>query len=194
MSTDRATDPRVAPFVEAARGYVQRALKLALDLSPESLAYVDHYAQVTRAAGPDGKLEDDVLRLAAAALGAYFGEVLIAEHGGAWVIEHGKESQPETWRLELDPPSLSMHPVALAAGALAGAEVPGYDDRIEPALMDAAALSQLLETSSPVPAELFYSLTGRHEAIALMRELLAEIARRREAGPGPELPDPDSLN
>ena len=66
-----------------------------------------------------------------------------------------------------------------------GDEVAGYDDRITPPLRDAAALAQLLESTPPVDAEVYYSLTGRFEAIAQMRELLAEIARRREEGPPP---------
>jgi hypothetical protein len=182
---DPRTEPLVRPFIEAARGYLRRALSLELDGSPESLAYVDHYARTTREAGPGGQLEADVLRLAAAALGAYFGEVLIAAHGGGWSIEPGQEATPEQWRLELDPPSLAMYPIALAACALAGQEVPGYDDRITPPLRDAAALQQLLESTPPLDAEQYYSLTGRYEAIEQMRELLAEIARRREAGPDP---------
>jgi hypothetical protein len=177
-------DPRVTPFVEAARGYVRRALKLELDMSPESLAYVDHYARTTREAQPDGKLAADVLRLAASALGAYFGEVLLAAHGGQWVIESGAEAAPERWRIELDPPSLSLSPVALAAGALAGDEVPGYDDRVTPSLQDAVALQQLLEATPPIDADMFYSLTGRYETIEKMRDLLAEIARRRDGGSG----------
>jgi len=180
---DARSEPLVGPFVEAARGYVRRALSLELDSSAESLAYVDHYARTTRKAGPGGKLEADVLRLAAAALGAYFGEVLIAAHGGAWEIQPGDETSPERWRVELDPPTLALHPIALAACALAGEEVPGYDDRISPPLQDAAALQQLRETAPPMDEEQYYSLTGRYEAIEKMRELLAEIARRRAAGP-----------
>jgi len=174
-------DPRVAPFVEAARGYVRRALSLELDQSSESLAYVDHYVRGIR----DGqtKLEPDVLRLSASALGAYFGEVLISAFGGVYVIELGTDATPERWRVELDTPTLSLYPVALAACALSGGEVAGYDDRVTPPFRDAAALSQLLDGAAPVDAEYYYSLTGRFEAIAQMRELLVEIDRRRQAGP-----------
>ncbi len=186
-----ALDPRVAPFVEAARGYVRRALGLELDESPESLAYVDHYVRVTREEKAGAPLETDVLRLAAAALGGYFGQVLLTSFGGAWIIESGAETSPERWRIELDPPTLTLHPVGLAACALAGGEVAGFDDHIAPPFRDAAALAQLLETSVPVDAEFFYSLTGRYEAIEQMRELLAEIDRRRQGGPPPEPPSDD---
>jgi hypothetical protein len=188
-------DPRVAPFVEAARGYIRRALSVELDLSPESLAYVDHYVRST-SADKSAPLEDDVLRLASAALGAYFGEVLIAAFGGDWIIGAQDDAHPERWKLELTPPMLSMHPAALAASALAGAEVAGYDDRIAPPFRDAAALQQLLESSAPVDTELYYSLTGRLEAIEQMRGFLAEIDRRRQAGPpsGSEDPEEDELN
>ncbi len=179
-------DPRVAPFVEAARGYVRRALGLELDESSESLAYVDHYVRVTRQQKGGAPLEADVLRLAAAALGAYLGQVLIQSFGGAWIIEAGQDTAPERWRVELDPPTLSMYPVALAACALLGEEAPGFDDRITAHFRDAAALQQLLETTVPIDAEFYYSLTGRFEAIEQMREFLAEIDRRRQGGPPPE--------
>ena len=83
----------------------------------------------------------------------------------------------------------------MAAHALAGAkaaELGAYDDHVTPPLRDAAALAQLLESSAPVDADYFYSLTGRFEAVEQMRELLAEIDRRRQAGPPPDEVDPDA--
>ena len=186
-------DPRVAPFVEAARGYVRRAIGLELDESIESLAFVDHYVSTLRKE-TQTKLEPDVLRLTAAAVGAYFGQVLIGAFGGGWVIARAAEPTPELWQLELDPPSVSLYPVALAAAALAGEAVDGYDDRITPALGDVAALQQLLEGKSPIDAAYFYSLTGRFELVEEMRELLAEIDRRRQAGRPEEPPDPEEMN
>jgi hypothetical protein len=187
-------DPRVVPFVEAARGYIRRALSVELDLSPESLAYIDHYVTSTRA-DKSAPLEDDVLRLAAAALGAYFGEVLIGAFGGDWVIAAQDDAHPERWKIELSAPTLSMYPAALAATALVGGDAAGFDDRIVPPFRDAAALEQLLRSTAPVDAELYYSLTGRLEAIEQMRGLLAEIDRRRQAGPPPdESAEEDELN
>ena len=186
-------DPRTAsivnPYVEAARSYVRRALELELDGSPESLAYVDHYARTQGAAAP---LEADVLRLSAAALGAYFGEVVIQAFGGGWTIEAGTESTPEKWRVELDPPSLGFSPVSMAAYALAGpkaAELGAYDDHLAPPFRDAAALEQLLAQRPPIDQDYYYSLTGRFELIEEVRELLAEIERRRQGGPPPDEPD-----
>ncbi len=186
-------DARVAPFVEAARGYVRRAISLELDLGSDSLAYVDHYIGTLRTDAVR-KLEPDVLRLTASALGAYFGEVLIEAFGGGWVIPQSAEQTPELWQLELDPPSVSLHPVALAACALAGETVDGYEDRITPSLGDAAALQALLENKEPVEAAYFFSLTGRFELLEQTRELLAEIDRRRQAGPPPDAPDDDDVN
>lgn len=189
-------DPRTAsivtPYVEAARSYVRRALELELDGSPESLAYVDHYA---RTQGSNA-LEADVLRLSAAALGAYFGEVVLQAFGGGWAIDPGTESTPEKWRVELDPPTLGFSPVAMAAYALAGAKAADlgtYDDHLAPPFRDAAALEQLLANRPPVDQDYYYSLTGRFELIEEVRELLAEIERRRQGGPPPdEDPDDDS--
>ena len=115
------TPPPVQPFYDAARNYVKRAVGVDLDDSEESLAYVDHYIASTARAE---SLKPEVLALVAPALGAYFGQVAIARFGGKWVIEG---DDPADWHVELAPAPLSFHPVGMAAEALRGEEVEGYD-------------------------------------------------------------------
>ena len=69
-------------------------------------------------------LKPEVLALVAPALGAYLGEVAIARFGGHWVIEG---DDPADWRVELEPAPLAFYPVGMAAEALRGEEVDGYD-------------------------------------------------------------------
>src|SRR3982751_4329058 len=115
------TPAPVQPFYEAARKYVQRAVGVELDDSEESLAYVDHYIQETARAEA---LKPEVLALIAPALGAYLGQVAIKRFGGKWVVDG---DNPADWRIELAPAPLTFHPVGMAAEALRGEEVDGYD-------------------------------------------------------------------
>ena len=161
----------VETFVAAARAYVERALGVTLDGSETSLAFVDHYIAETRKSA----LKDEVLALVAPALGAYLGEVAIAKLGGSWVLD---AEDPAEWRIEIAPVELRFFPVGMAAEALRGDEVEGYDASFStrPSLM-----GQLLEQLSrvqPVEHEYYYSLTGRLETLEHAVDVLTELKRR----------------
>jgi hypothetical protein len=160
----------VASFSAAAGEYVRRSVGLELDGSEESLAYVDHYLARTRE-GPPG---DDLVPLVAAALGAYFGRVVLARLGGRWVL--GGED-PASWEIELPPAPIRFRPVAMAAEALRHAAVPGYDARIQvpPALE--GPLADALAAAPPVDEEYYYSLTGRLETLEHAVEVLAALSK-----------------
>ena len=164
----------VQQFVEALRGYVARVLGggVALDGSPESLAFVDHYVAETAGA----KLDEAVLRLVAPALGAYLGEVTIARFGGRWTLE---SADPATWRVDLDPVELRFYPVGMAAEALAREEVEGFDAGMQakPELM--SPLAEALAQSPPVDESYYYSLTGRYEVLEQAVDILVELERQR---------------
>src|SRR5690242_2645066 len=157
-------------FIEAAHAYVQRALGMDLDGSEESLAFVDHYITTARAAN----LKDEVLALVAPALGAYLGQLAIAKFGGHWVLE---SEDPAGWRVELDPVPLRFFPVGMAAEALRGDEVEGFDASFAstPALM--GKLLEALSRVPPVEHEYYYSLTGRLETLTHAVDILTDLAR-----------------
>lgn len=144
---ESARPAEVQELVRAAVDYVQRAIGCRpelLDLSEESLAFVDHYiSQVrdgdseTAPAERGTSLRPEVRALVASALGAYLGEVLIARFGGGWVTlpgarkgaraterpdEVGSESElgsdPREWRLELTSVPIVCDPIGMAAAAL----------------------------------------------------------------------------
>jgi hypothetical protein len=167
----------VETFVLAAKNYVQRALNVELDGSETSLAFVDHYAQSAR------PVKDEILALVAPALGAYLGQIAIAKFGGRWVLD---SENPAEWRIELELVPLRFFPVGMAAEALRGDEVEGYDASFAstPALM--AKLLEALSRVPPVEEEYYYSLTGRLETLEHAVEILTEIARmNREPEPEP---------
>ena len=166
------TPPSVRPFYDAARNYVQRALGVELDDSEESLAYVDHY--ITKTARAEA-LKPEVLALVAPALGAYLGQVAIARFGGKWVLE----GEPAEWRVELDPAPLTFHPVGMAAEALRGEEVEGYDASFTTREDLMGPLLEALESTPPVDEDYYYSLTGRLETLAHALDILTEIERRK---------------
>jgi hypothetical protein len=166
--------PAVASFVAAARDYVRRASRVELDGSPLSLAFVDHYIDQTRKAGA---LSEDVLALAAAALGAYLGQVALERFGGRWVLDG---ENPAAWRVELAVVELMFWPVGMAAEALRVGPVDGYDGSFttEPALQE--ALEQALSASAPVTESYYYSLTGRLETLEHAVDLLLALRQRAE--------------
>jgi hypothetical protein len=167
------TPPSVQPFYDAAKTYVQRALGVTLDDSEESLAYVDHYVDKS---GRADALKPEVLALVAPALGAYLGQVAIARFGGKWVIE-GED--PADWRVELEPAPLWFHPVGMAAEALRGEEVDGYDASFATRDDLMGPLLEALESAPPVDEAYYYSLTGRLETLAHALDILVELERRK---------------
>ena len=170
----------VKGFVDAAHRFVQRALGVELDGSEASLAYVDHYIEKSaRAEAAGGRIGPEVLALAAPALGAYFGQVAIARFGGRWIIEG---DDPATWRVELAPAPLHFCPVGMAAEALRGGELDGYDGSFATRDDLMGPLLQALESSPPVDEAYYYSLTGRLETLAHALDLLVEIERRNRGG------------
>ena len=167
------TPAPVQPFYDAAKKYVQRAVGVELDDSEESLAYVDHYITATAKAEA---LKPEVLALVAPALGAYLGQVALKRFGGKWVTEG---DDPAAWRVELEPAPLSFHPVGMAAEALRGEEVEGYDATFAARSDLMGPLLEALEASPPVDEAYYYSLTGRFETLTHALDVLVEIERRK---------------
>jgi hypothetical protein len=167
------TEKDVEAFVDAAAAYVRRALNVELDGSEESLAFVDHYASGAR----ESSLKDELLALVAPALGAYLGQVAIRKFGGRWVLE---SEDPAAWRVELEPVPLRFWPVGMAAEALRGDDVEGYDASFasSPALM--GDLLEQLSRVPPVEHEYYYSLTGRLETLTHAVDILVELQKPKE--------------
>lgn len=163
--------PRVEELALAASEYVRQSLGVELDGSVESLAYVDHYLSKI------GGVGNEVLALVAAALGSYFGEVMISHLGGAW---QASDEDPAAWTITVEVAPITFHPVALAACAIRQDDLPDWDSslRVPPEL--SAPLADALSATAPVAADYYYSLTGRCETIEHMAALLAELRHRAD--------------
>jgi hypothetical protein len=184
MDSDRGMDEGtpearaiITPLIATARDYVSRALRLTdaspLDLGEASLAYIDAYTESARTAGP---LRPEVLDLVARALGAYFGEVVRRRLGGRW---EGVGDDAATWVVAVENGPLRVHPVAMAACALAGGDLAGQDASMTTDESYREALAVALERVPPVDAAYFYSLTGRLEMLETACDILIEVRRLR---------------
>lgn len=182
---------QLAALRRAAGDYVERAVGCKLDGSEDSLAFVDHYIDEVRKGAPP---KPDVLRLIAAALGAYLGELAIGRFGGRWLVlppakdpDNDNEGEDESdvesrWRVELEAAPLRVDPIGMAAAALirppkdeldAFVLSPGHRHLYEP-------LQTALGRLAPVSEDYYYSLTGRFETLVYVGDLLASLVEQSE--------------
>ncbi len=190
-----ATLALVEQLSTAFREQVSRAIGCELDWTATSLAFVDHYLGL---AGEEDR--EPILALLGAGAGAYFGEVVRREVGGTWA---GDGKDPRRLRLLLSPNFVHFSPVDLALEMiLSGASAPDVDaagldtafrlsraaapdldeDALRDYVDDAEWMDRRLAELPPVPADQYYSLTGRYETLKLILEMLAvkHASERRE--------------
>lgn len=158
-----------AELAQAAREFVRRAVALELDGSVESLAFVDHYL------GQIGEVNDDVLALISAAMGAYLGEIVIAHIGGTW----SALGEPTDWMITLEPAPVTFSPAGMAAEAIRMGDADGYDGSISVPGEVEQLLAEALAASGPVDERYYYSLTGRLETLEHVVEILVELQRHQ---------------
>ncbi len=107
-----AAPPQViADLAASCVRYVQHSVGFTLDYAPETLPVLDHYVVLARKAASDRK---EATPLIAQAIGAYLGEVTRRKYGGFWRVE----DDPRSYRVELEPVYLALHPIELATRAL----------------------------------------------------------------------------
>jgi hypothetical protein len=125
------TEKLVELLVDRFRAQLHNALKVELDDTPTSLAFVDYYLSRAR-----HENREPILSLLAAGAGAYFGELVRREIGGSWI---GDGKDPRRLRLLIEPHFIHFSPVDVAFEAIAGQSVDDDDPR-HPAglLMDSA--------------------------------------------------------
>jgi hypothetical protein len=188
---------QLAALKKAAADYVARATGMTLDGSEESLAIVDHYIAKVRM-GSEASRKPDVLRLVAAALGAYLGELMTSRFGGGWrIVDRDPEEPSElgalaAWRIGLEAAPLLVDPIGMAAEALLVSddedEIDAESDEGVPGftlLPEAATLQEALHASlsrlAPVSADYYYSLTGRFETLTYVVDLLSDLRHQQAA-------------
>jgi len=194
--TPPSTDHFVADLACRFRDQVGRTLNFELDGTPTSLAVVDHYLSTAR-----NESRPAILGLLAAGAGAYFGELLRDHFGAFWI---GQTSDPRRLRILLAPAFIYFAPIDLAYEAIvAGPLSPedprhptgraldtGFHLRKKPAdnrpdeASDHDWIDEQLTHLPPLPAEQFYSLTGRFETLEVIVDRLVNRRQMQGGAPG----------
>lgn len=108
-------EPAPGPVADLAEGcvrFVEKALGVRLDYTPETLPVLDHYLAEARG---DAAAHEETLDLLAQAGGAYFGEVIRRKHPSWWRMD---SDDPMQWRVELEAVYLAFSPMLFVREAL----------------------------------------------------------------------------
>jgi len=174
--------PNVADLADACVRFVQSALGIVLDFTPDTLPILDHYLIQARK-----NPRDEVLALIAPAAGAYFGEVVGAALGPCrWYLEG---DSLEDWRLEFERCYLTFNPVGAALEAVLGEQAPGHGAHLQVLPNEAALVRESLERTGDVRNEDYYRLAIRFEVLEQVSELLSSRLANDETPTvlGPEI-------
>lgn len=170
----------IRTLAEGCTRFVQQALGITLDGTPETLPILDHYLE--RARDDEARGRDEVLGLVATSAGAYLGEVVRrALPHARWHL--GDPADASTWRLELDHVFLAFNPVGMAREAIVEGEEEGWNAHLEVLANDRELLAQSLERVGGVSDEDYWRLAVRWEVIEQAVAVLegAALARGEEA-------------
>jgi hypothetical protein len=149
--------------------YVQRALKIELDYTPDTLPLLDHYLR-----NASDVSREEVLSLVAPAAGAYFGEVVRRTLGPArW---HWVEGDFSACRLEFERCFLSFNPIGSALATLLSGDAEHYGGQLAILPEDEPLVKESLERVGEVQEQDYYRLAVRFEAIEQVVSLLIEKA------------------
>ncbi len=161
---------------EGCARFVEQAIGVALDGTPDTLPILDHYLVTAR----DGDaLEPAVIDLLAASAGAYFGSVVVACVPGArWHVA----AEPLEHRVELDHVFLAIRPVALARALLVAPDADAPPDiAVRP--IDREVVAQSLDHLGPVDADDYRTLSLRFEVLEQCIDAVSAAAQARGEAP-----------
>jgi hypothetical protein len=163
--------------------FVERAVGLPPDLTPDTLPLLDHYLHTVRAAP-----HDEVAGLIVPAAGAYFGELVRRQLGPArW---HWDAEDPSACRLEFQHCFLSFNPLGSVLEAIQGGAVEGSGAHFSLLRDQEALVQESLARMGDIREDDFYRLAVRFEALEQIVSLLIENAAADGNEPrtfGPEL-------
>jgi hypothetical protein len=173
LSTEPDKTPsEVADLAASCVRFVNEALGLTLDYTPDTLPILDHHL---REGGRQAKSE--IQQLLASAAGAYFGEVVRrAMQGARW---HSPRGDYPGHRLEFEAFFLCFNPMGVAMEVLIMGEAVGWGAHFQ--VLDEARepLAQVLEAKQAVPPEDYYTLSMRFEALEQVADLLGALESRQ---------------
>jgi hypothetical protein len=169
---------KVRELAEGCMRFVERAVGVALDYTPETLPLLDHWVAGAR---KEAEARPEAAAVVAHTAGAYFGEVVRRSHPSWWRVEG---DDPGAWRIELESVYLSFSPVQLVYDALLRATEgdPESLERLEIDDADREAVASRLAELPPVPEDEFFAPSTRLEVI----DIAVDAIRARRLGEGEE--------
>jgi hypothetical protein len=169
-------------MADACVRFVEVALGVKLDFSPETLPLLDHYISTRRQElVADGvgqvRAHPELIGLVARAAGAYFGEVVRRHFRSFW---HVPSDDPSTWELRLEPVYLSFSPIAVAYDAITHGDEAGPTAHIQLDDEDREAVEARLAELPAASDEEFFSFSTRLEVL----EIAVDAIKARMMGSG----------
>jgi len=151
------TDASVMDLTVACVTSTKNATGLELDLTPDTLPILDHYAQLVSSP------RDEVASLLAPMCGAYFGELIRRQlQDGAWSLDPDDYG---LWRLRFEACSLAFNPIGIALEVLLSQDVPDWGAPLQTAPEDRDRVKRALEVFGDVRDRDYYTFSVRYEAI-----------------------------
>jgi hypothetical protein len=176
--------PFVAEMSDACVRFVEAALGLKLDYSPETLPLLDHYISSRRNELVSGGVGDvgvagrpEVLGLVARAAGAYFGEVVRRQFRSFW---YAPSDDASNWEIRLEPVYLTFSPVAVAYDAITHGDEAGPIAQFQLDDEDREAVEARLAELPSASDDEFFSFSTRLEVL----EIAVDAIKARMMGAG----------
>jgi len=165
---DADAPQHIIDLVASCMRFVERAVGLPLDFTPDTLPVLDHYLRGARSAS-----RDEITNLIVPAAGAYFGEVVRRHLGPArW---HWDEADPSACRLEFERVFLSFNPLGSALEAIRGSAIPGSGAHFGLLRDEEAMVHAALERMGEVREDDFFRVAVRYEAVEQIVMVLLEL-------------------
>ncbi|HVU00140.1 MAG TPA: hypothetical protein VHE30_00260 [Polyangiaceae bacterium] len=165
----------ILELAESCRGFVRGALQVELDYEVETLPVLDEYVRLART-GVEDRPETEPL--VAAAVAAYFGEVVRRRIEGFW---RRSPTVPDEWQLCARRAFLLMSPLGMVYEALhRGEDHSGPSAELDLAPSDRALAEARLAVFPEVSEEDYYLLSTRLEVVEVIYEALRD--RMRDEG------------
>lgn len=154
--------------------FVERALGLRPDFTPETLSLVDFYAEHARV---ETRGRTELVDLAAQAIGAYFGEVVRRHEGAFWLIP---SPNFHDWTLCGATAFVAINPIGVGYDALLGTtDHGGPSSQFKLAHEDRQAVSDRLAMLPAVREKDYFTLCTRHEVTQIVMDAVRGLAEGR---------------
>ncbi len=154
--------------------FVERAVGIRPDYSPDTLSIVDHFSQLAHAELSD---RPEVSDLTAQALGAYFGEVLRRSEGAFWQVPNANF---HNWSLCGVSSFVMINPIGVGYDALyATTGHQGPSSQLKLAPEDRQMVNARLASLPPTRDTEYFTLCTRLEVIQITMECVLGEQNKR---------------